>query len=97
MAHHEVGDVWALVDTLDWLTHRERELSQVRRRLHDRIAGTSGKLVNIVHDEIIVECDTADAEAAAETLRKAMCDAGEEFIRKVPVNVDVHIAEEWTK
>ena len=72
-------------------------LKRALRRLHDRIAGTSGKLVNIVHDEIIVECDTADAEAAAETLRKAMCDAGEEFIRKVPVNVDVHIAEEWTK
>jgi hypothetical protein len=37
VAHHEVGDVWALVDALDWLTHRERELSEVRRRLHDRI------------------------------------------------------------
>jgi hypothetical protein len=37
VAQHEVTDVWALVDTLDWLTHRERELSDVRKRLHDRI------------------------------------------------------------
>jgi hypothetical protein len=37
MAQPEVGDVWALVDALDWLTHRERELSDVRKRLHDRI------------------------------------------------------------
>ena len=37
MAQPEVGDVWALIDSLDWLTHRERELSDVRKRLHDRI------------------------------------------------------------
>lgn len=37
VAHQEVGDVWALIDMLDWLTQRERELSDVRKRLHDRI------------------------------------------------------------
>jgi hypothetical protein len=37
VAQQEVGDVWALIDALDWLTHRERELSDVRKRLHDRI------------------------------------------------------------
>ena len=30
------------------------------RRLHDALRGTSARLVNIVHDEIIVECDAAD-------------------------------------
>jgi len=72
-------------------------LKRALRLLHDRLARTSGKLVNIVHDEVIVECDAAEAESAAETLRKAMCDAGEEYINKVPVNVDVHVADEWTK
>ncbi len=65
--------------------------------LHEKIRGTSARLVNIVHDEIILECDTADAEAAAEILRKSMCDAGEEYVRKVPVKVDVKIADEWSK
>ena len=30
-------------------------------------------------------------------LDRAMCRAGEEFITKVPVKVDVHIADEWAK
>jgi hypothetical protein len=45
MEQHEAGNAWALIDALDWLTHRERELSDVRRRLHDRIdAGYTSEL-----------------------------------------------------
>ncbi len=33
----------------------------------------------------------------AEKLDKAMCAAGEEYIKKVPVKVDVTISDEWTK
>ncbi|MGB7207221.1 MAG: DNA polymerase [Pyrinomonadaceae bacterium] len=65
--------------------------------LHDQMRGTSAKLVNIVHDEIIVECDAADADATAKLLENAMCTAGEEYVKKVPVKVDVHIADEWAK
>ena len=72
-------------------------LKRSLRLLHDSIRGTSAKLVNIVHDEIIVECSAADAEQTAAKLEKAMCLAGEEFVQKVPVKVDVHIADEWTK
>ncbi len=72
-------------------------LKRSLRLLHDSIRGTSAKLVNIVHDEIIAECSAADAEQTAAKLEKAMCLAGEEFVQKVPVKVDVHIADEWTK
>jgi len=72
-------------------------LKRALRLLHDQLTKTSARLVNIVHDEIIVECNAAEAEATAETLRKAMCSAGEEYVKKVPVNVDVHVADEWTK
>jgi DNA polymerase-1 len=65
--------------------------------LHIEINGTSAKLVNIVHDEVIVECDAAEAEEICKKLEKAMCDAGEEYVKKVPVKVDAHIADEWTK
>jgi hypothetical protein len=34
---------------------------------------------------------------SAKNLEDAMCAAGEEIIKKVPVKVDVHIADEWTK
>jgi DNA polymerase I-like protein with 3'-5' exonuclease and polymerase domains len=72
-------------------------LKRALRLLHDKITGTSAKLVNIVHDEIIVEADASEAEITAKNLEKAMCDAGEEFIKKVPVNVDVKISDEWSK
>ncbi len=72
-------------------------LKRALHLLHEKIAGTSARLVNIVHDEIIVEADADDAEMAADKLEKAMCAAGEEYISRVPVKVDVKIADEWAK
>lgn len=72
-------------------------LKRALRLLHDEIRGTTARIVNIVHDEIVIECDAADAEAAAAKMERAMVSAGEEFIRKLPIKVDVHIADEWTK
>ncbi|MEO6654897.1 MAG: DNA polymerase, partial [Pyrinomonadaceae bacterium] len=72
-------------------------LKRALRLLHDDIRDTSAKLVNIVHDEIIVECDAAEAEQTARTLESAMLRAGAEFVTKVPIKIDVHIADEWTK
>ena len=72
-------------------------LKRALHLLHSEMRGTSAKLVNIVHDEIIVEADEGEAEQIAEKLDKAMCAAGEEYIKKVPVKVDVTISDEWTK
>lgn len=72
-------------------------LKRAIRRLHDSIAGTSAKLVNIVHDEIMVECDAAEAEDTAARLEAAMLSAGSDFLKKVPVKADVGIADEWCK
>ncbi|MGC2237126.1 MAG: DNA polymerase [Pyrinomonadaceae bacterium] len=72
-------------------------LKRALHLLHKELRGTSAKLVNIVHDEIILECDAADATATADKLEKAMCAAGEEYVKKVPVKVDVKISDEWSK
>lgn len=72
-------------------------LKRALRLLHDELRGTSGKLVNIVHDEIIVECDLAESEAIKLKLENAMIAAAEFYISKVPIKVDAHIADEWTK
>ena len=72
-------------------------LKRALHLLHNQMSGTSAKLVNIVHDEIIVECDAAEADATAKLLENAMCSAGVEYVKKVPVKVDVHIADEWAK
>lgn len=72
-------------------------LKRALRLLHDDIRGTSAMLVNIVHDEIVVECDAADAEEMSLKLESAMLRAGEQFVSKVPIKVDVHAADDWTK
>jgi DNA polymerase-1 len=72
-------------------------LKRSLRLLHDELAGTSAKLVNIVHDEIIVECDANEAQITAEKLEKAMVSAGQEFVKRVPIKVDVETADEWVK
>ena len=72
-------------------------LKRSLRLLHDDIRESSAQLVNIVHDEIVVECDAAEADATARVLESAMVRAGEQFVAKVPIKVDVHIADEWCK
>jgi DNA polymerase I len=72
-------------------------LKRALHLLHQELKSTSAKLVNIVHDEVIVECDAVEADAIADKLSQAMCAAGEEYIKKVPVKVDVKISDEWAK
>jgi DNA polymerase-1 len=72
-------------------------LKRSLRLLHDDIRETSAQLVNIVHDEIVVECDAADADVTASKLESAMVRAGEQFVKRVPIKVDVHVADEWCK
>ncbi len=72
-------------------------LKRALRYLHDDIRDTSARLVNIVHDEIVVECDAADADETAMKLSSAMMRAGEGFVRHVPIKVDAHVADEWSK
>jgi DNA polymerase I-like protein with 3'-5' exonuclease and polymerase domains len=54
-------------------------------------------LVNIIHDEVILECDEQDAEMLAELLKTCMIKAGELFLKRVPCKVDPSITDEWKK
>jgi DNA polymerase I-like protein with 3'-5' exonuclease and polymerase domains len=53
--------------------------------------------VNIIHDELVVEVDEGEAGDVAAKVERAMCTAGEEYLRTVPVKVEYQIACEWTK
>jgi DNA polymerase I-like protein with 3'-5' exonuclease and polymerase domains len=72
-------------------------LKRALRLLNDELRGTSAKIVNIIHDEIVVEVDEGEAEGVAQTVEQAMCAAGEEYLQTVPVKVETQIADEWTK
>jgi DNA polymerase-1 len=48
-----------------------------------------------VHDEIVVECDADQADAAAAWLKQAMLDAMAPLIDPVPVEVEVQVGCNW--
>ena len=72
-------------------------LKRALKLLREELAGTSSKIVNIIHDEIVVEADAGEAEAIAEKVERVMCAAGEEYLKTVPVKVETEIADEWVK
>jgi DNA polymerase-1 len=72
-------------------------LKRALRLLHDKLRGTSACIVNMIHDEIVVEADAAQAEEIGRVVEDAMCKAGEEYVKKVPVKVETEIADAWVK
>jgi DNA polymerase I len=72
-------------------------LKRALRLLHDELRETTACIVNIVHDEIVVEADIDETEAIARKVEDAMCAAGEEYVKKVPVKVETEISDEWVK
>jgi DNA polymerase-1 len=48
-----------------------------------------------VHDEIVIECATDQADAASAWLKRAMVDAMAPLIAPVPVEVEVRLARTW--
>ncbi|HYY41812.1 MAG TPA: DNA polymerase, partial [Pyrinomonadaceae bacterium] len=72
-------------------------LKRALRLLHDRLRDTQARIVNIVHDEIVVETEAAEAPEIAKVVEDAMCKAGEEFVKRVPVKVETQVADEWVK
>ncbi len=72
-------------------------LKRALRLLHDNLKDTTARVVNIVHDEIVVEADATQAEEITKLVEDAMCAAGAEFVTRVPIKVESQIADEWVK
>src|SRR5213594_2375140 len=72
-------------------------LKRALRLLKDELRESSAKIVNIIHDEIVVEVDEGEAQDIAQKIERAMCAAGEEYLQTVPVKVEIQIACEWAK
>jgi len=53
------------------------------------------KFVNTIHDELCVETPTECALEVARTVKEKMIHAGEQYLHKVPVLVDVKIRDCW--
>jgi DNA polymerase I len=72
-------------------------LKRALRLLKDELRETNAKVVNIIHDEIVVEADADETDSVAEKVERVMRVAGEEYLKTVPVKVETEIAEEWIK
>jgi DNA polymerase-1 len=72
-------------------------LKRALRLLKDELRDTNAQIVNIIHDEIVVEADADEAEAIAAKVERVMCQAGQEYLQTVPVKVETEIADEWVK
>jgi len=55
------------------------------------------RIIGTVHDEIILEVTDEMVEEAAVILRKTMIEAGNAYLSKVPIEVDVTIGETWVE
>lgn len=55
------------------------------------------KMVNMVHDELLIEAPEATTQKCFEATQEAMTGAGGEFVKKVKMETEGHIAACWTK
>jgi DNA polymerase I-like protein with 3'-5' exonuclease and polymerase domains len=65
--------------------------------LYKALKQTDAKIVNCIHDEIVVEVAEGSADECAAILDREMVAAAREFIRSVPVSVDTVVADSWLK
>ncbi|HZY65091.1 MAG TPA: bifunctional 3'-5' exonuclease/DNA polymerase [Rubrobacteraceae bacterium] len=68
-------------------------LSYIRKELEE----IDARLINSIHDEFVVECAEELADEVSERMKKAMIRAGEKLLKKVPVEVEVVVSNEWRK
>jgi len=65
--------------------------------LYEALKPIDATIVNCVHDEIVIEAAEPAASEAAAILEREMTAAAREFIRSVPVTVDITIGDAWLK
>jgi len=58
---------------------------------------TAAAIIAVVHDEIILECPEPKASQVASILKKVMIQAGEKFLKLIPVEVEVGIVDNWAE
>jgi DNA polymerase I-like protein with 3'-5' exonuclease and polymerase domains len=65
--------------------------------LDKQLQNTDSRIVCCVYDEIIIEAPEDNAGEVRGILKKCMKKAGRKFLKKVPVKVDVVIADSWAE
>jgi DNA polymerase-1 len=72
-------------------------LKRAMRLVYDALKSYDAHIINSIHDELVIEVNQTVAEEVAELVYDRMIAAAQEFISAIPVHVDVHIGNDWTK
>lgn len=72
-------------------------LKKALSHLKNSFKALPAHIVNLVHDEIVIEARESCVDKAIEIIEKDMITAGKLFIRNVPVLVDIKISDVWKK
>jgi DNA polymerase I-like protein with 3'-5' exonuclease and polymerase domains len=59
--------------------------------------GTDIKIIACIHDEIILEAPINEIKKAQEILSDSMVEAGQVYLKNVPVVVDVSVVGDWSE
>jgi DNA polymerase I-like protein with 3'-5' exonuclease and polymerase domains len=65
--------------------------------LREKLAAYDARVVNTVHDEIVVEVLESQAEEVCKLVEHEMIRAGREILKEVPVVADAKIGDYWSK
>jgi DNA polymerase-1 len=65
--------------------------------LREKLKGYDARIVNTVHDEIVVEVVESEAETVCKIVEAEMIRAGKEVLKDVPVLVDAKVGNYWSK
>ena len=65
--------------------------------IYDALKPYDARIVNCVHDEIVIEAAAEQAEECAALLEREMAKAGQEFIHSIPVTAESVISDVWVK
>jgi DNA polymerase-1 len=57
----------------------------------------SATIVNLVHDEIVIEISEDWVDKARAAIEKDMVESGRTFLKSVPILVDIKISDVWEK
>lgn len=75
----------------------KRAMVMVRETFIEYNIYDKAKLINQVHDELVVECPGDIKYTAAEIVKRCMIEAGKIFCKKVPMVVEPSIETYWKK
>ncbi|MEI6045893.1 MAG: DNA polymerase [Chloroflexota bacterium] len=65
--------------------------------LREKLKGFDARIVNTVHDEIVVEVREDQAETVCKMVQEEMIRAGSEIVKSVPIVADAKVASYWSK